>query len=89
MVTNAKYSFLCSTAKEDGLPPPPPKNEQTNKKQKISSKHRLFFSHNKVLRRSREANEFNTDTGSQMKEANQILTKEKHPNRVKYEKSQQ
>ena len=63
--------------------PSPQKNKQTNKKQKISSKeHRPFFSDNKVLRRSREANGFNTAIESQMKESNQILTKEKHPNRV-------
>ena len=50
------------------------KKEREREKRKAALKNTGFFSHNKVLRRNREAMEFNLDIESQMKESNQILT---------------
>ena len=58
------------------------KKKREREKRKSAQENTGFFSHNKVLRRNREAMEFNLDIESQMKESNQILTNEKHSNRV-------
>ena len=56
--------------------------ERERKKRKSALKNSGFFSHNKVLRRNREAMDLNLDIESQMKESNQILTNEKYLDRV-------
>lgn len=62
-----------------------PQKKNKRERERKENQHKrtqTFFSHNKVLRRNREAMEFNLDIESQMKESNQILTNEKHSNRV-------
>ena len=61
---------------------PKKKEREREKKRKSALKNTGFFSHNKVLRRNREAMDLNLDIESQMKESNQILTNEKYLDRV-------
>ena len=58
------------------------REREGERKRKSALKNTGFFSHNKVLRRNREAMDLNPDIQSQMKESNQILTSEKYPDRV-------
>ena len=64
------------------LPKKKKKKREREKKRKSALKNTGFFSHNKVLRRNREAMDLNLDIESQMKESNQILTNEKYLDRV-------
>ena len=74
MVARPKHSLLCSIATDGFSLKKKKKKKREREKRKAALKNTGFFSHNKVLRRNREAMEFNLDIESQMKESNQILT---------------